>query len=59
LANRERNDILPEHNQGLCLIPQILTHSAEDFVPSRDLKYAGILDVFQMFQTEGLGQKIR
>ena len=34
-------------------------HSAEDFVPSRDLKYAGILDVFQMFQTEGLRQKIR
>ena len=32
LTSRERNDILPEHNQGLCLIPQILTHSAEDFM---------------------------
>ena len=32
LTSRERNDILPEHNQGLCLIPQILTHSAEDFL---------------------------
>ena len=31
LISRERNDILPEHNQGLCLIPQILTHSAEEF----------------------------
>ena len=32
LTSREKNDILPEHNQGLCLIPQILTHSAEDFL---------------------------
>lgn len=32
LTSRERNDILPEHNQGLCLIPQVLTHSAEDFL---------------------------
>ena len=32
LTSRERNDILPEHNQGLCLIPQILTHSTEDFL---------------------------
>ena len=32
LTSRERNDIFPEHNQGLCLIPQILTHSAEDFL---------------------------
>ncbi|MFR3284047.1 MAG: tRNA-dihydrouridine synthase [Clostridium fessum] len=23
MTSRERNDILPEHNQGLCLIPQI------------------------------------
>ena len=32
LTSREKNDILPEHNQGLCLIPQVLTHSAEDFL---------------------------
>ena len=31
-SSKELNDILPEHNQGLCLIPQILTHSAEDFL---------------------------
>ena len=32
LTSREKNDIIPEHNQGLCLIPQVLTHSAEDFL---------------------------
>lgn len=32
LSSREKNDILPEHNQGLCLIPQVLTHSSEDFL---------------------------
>jgi len=29
---REINDILPENNQGLILIPQILTNSAKDFI---------------------------
>lgn len=29
---RERNDILPEHNQGLEAIPQILTNKAEEFL---------------------------
>lgn len=32
LTSREMNDILPEHNQGICVIPQILTNRAEDFV---------------------------
>lgn len=31
-SSKERNDILPEHNQGMCVIPQILTSSAEDFL---------------------------
>lgn len=31
-SSRERNDILPEHNQGLTVIPQILTNRAEDFL---------------------------
>lgn len=31
LSSRDKNDILPEHNKGVCLIPQILTHSSEDF----------------------------
>ncbi len=29
---QERNDILPEHNKGITLIPQILTNRAEDFI---------------------------
>lgn len=29
---REREDIAPEHNQGICVVPQILTNRAEDFI---------------------------
>ena len=29
---KELADILPEHNQGICLVPQIMTNKAEDFV---------------------------
>ncbi|MGB4658175.1 MAG: tRNA-dihydrouridine synthase family protein [Mobilitalea sp.] len=29
---KELNDIQPEHNQGLVLIPQLLTNNAEDFI---------------------------
>ena len=32
LSSREKNDILPMHNQGMCAVPQILTNSAEDFI---------------------------
>lgn len=32
MSSRERNDILPDHNQGLCLIPQILTNRSADFL---------------------------
>ncbi|MCD7992248.1 MAG: tRNA-dihydrouridine synthase family protein [Clostridia bacterium] len=32
LSFRELNDILPEHNRGLYLVPQILTNQAEDFM---------------------------
>ena len=32
LSSRELNDILPEHNQGITAIPQILTNNAEDFM---------------------------
>lgn len=38
LSSKEVNDILPEHNRGLRVIPQILTNQAEDF-----LRVAGIL----------------
>lgn len=32
LNAREKNDILPEHNVGMKVIPQVLTNQAEDFV---------------------------
>lgn len=32
LTSREMNDILPEHNEGMNVVPQILTNRAEDFV---------------------------
>ena len=31
-TSREKNDILPEHNKGLYLVPQILTNNAEHFL---------------------------
>ena len=32
LNSREKNDILPEHNEGLYLVPQILTNRADCFL---------------------------
>ncbi len=32
LTSREKNDVLPEHNQGMYVVPQILTNQAEDFL---------------------------
>lgn len=32
LNSREKNDILPEHNEGMRVVPQILTNNAEDFI---------------------------
>ena len=32
LNTREKNDILPEHNQNIPVVPQILTNKAEDFI---------------------------
>lgn len=31
-TSKELNDILPEHNEGLVVVPQILTNQAEDFL---------------------------
>ena len=28
LSSKEKNDILPEHNEGMAAVPQILTNSA-------------------------------
>ncbi|MDO4331490.1 MAG: tRNA-dihydrouridine synthase family protein [Eubacteriales bacterium] len=40
-TSREWNDVLPQHNEGICVIPQILTNQAEGF-----LKMAGYLKEF-------------
>lgn len=32
LTSREMEDVRPENNRGICLIPQILTNQAEDFL---------------------------
>jgi tRNA-dihydrouridine synthase len=32
LSSREKNEVLPEHNTGIHLIPQILTNRSEDFL---------------------------
>jgi len=31
-TSRELNDILPEHNEGLNVVPQILTNNSEYFI---------------------------
>lgn len=43
---RELNDILPENNQGLVLIPQLLTNNAEDFIhTSKKIKLLGYNEI--------------
>lgn len=32
LCTREKNDVLPEHNRGITVIPQILSNRAEEFL---------------------------
>lgn len=32
MNSRERNDVLPEHNEGMYTVPQILTNKAEEFL---------------------------
>ena len=42
MSSRERNDILPEHNEWMTVIPQILTNQAEDFLSlTKELKEYG------------------
>ena len=31
-TSKEKNDILPEHNEGIPVVPQILTNQADDFI---------------------------
>jgi len=43
---RELNDILPENNQGLVLIPQLLTNNAKDFIKtSKRIKHFGYNEI--------------
>lgn len=43
---RELKDILPENNQGLVLIPQLLTNNAKDFIhTSKKLKHLGYNEI--------------
>lgn len=45
-STRELHDILPEHNQGVVVIPQILTNNAEDFIrTSKQLKGFGYNEI--------------
>lgn len=32
MNSREKRDILPEHNKGLCVVPQVLTNKAEELI---------------------------
>ncbi|MBU3803274.1 MAG: tRNA-dihydrouridine synthase family protein [Candidatus Cellulosilyticum pullistercoris] len=46
LSTRELHDILPEHNEGIVVVPQILTNNAEDFIrTSKTLKAFGYNEV--------------
>lgn len=44
--HKERQEILPEHNEGLCVVPQVLTNSAEDFLRAAEkLKALGYEEI--------------
>lgn len=46
LNHKERSDVLPEHNEGLEVVPQILANRAEDFLEiARRMKEMGYLCV--------------
>lgn len=46
LNSKERRDLLPEHNQGIHLIPQILTASVDDFLnTAAELEAMGYTEV--------------
>ncbi len=46
LSSRERNDILPEHNPGMRVIPQLLASRAEPFLrAAKELSFYGYREV--------------
>lgn len=45
-SSRELNDILPDHNQGLSVIPQILTNRADDFIwAAKEIAHLGYKEI--------------
>lgn len=45
-STRELHDILPEHNEGVVVVPQILTNNAEDFIrTAKSLKAFGYNEI--------------
>ncbi|MBE5872563.1 MAG: tRNA-dihydrouridine synthase family protein [Lachnospiraceae bacterium] len=43
---RERKELVPEHNEGLCVVPQVLTNRADFFIQAvRDLSEMGYREV--------------
>ncbi len=46
LKNREKREISPEHNQGMNVVPQILTNKADNFIETcKELKERGYQEV--------------
>lgn len=46
LKSKEKKDILPENNQGLPIVPQILTNQADDFIKTaKDLQAYGYQEI--------------
>lgn len=45
-SSREKNDIAPEHNQGMYTVPQLLTNQADDFITTANqLKICGYEEI--------------
>lgn len=43
---KEKNDLIPEHNQGMHVVPQVLTKSAKDFIRiANDLRAFGYTEM--------------
>lgn len=40
LTSREKNDVLPEHNENIPVVPQILSNDGEDFIRTARLLFA-------------------
>ena len=45
-SHKENQEILPEHNEGLYVVPQVLTNSSEDFlIAAKKLKDLGYKEI--------------